>query len=150
MNKLSSSLREKVFINHSLKKNLNYKYIIVSRSRSSRRKLINEHDLLVKLKPYKFKLVYFEDYDYNSQINIARNCKIMIGYHGAGLTNLFFMKSSSRVVEIFNKNYKNEIYEVFSKALRLNYKSFICDKNYQNLDGICDVNEILNYIKKII
>ena len=73
----------------------------------------------------------------------------MIGYHGAGLTNLFFMKPKSLVVEIYNKNYQHEHFKLFSKALKINYKSFRCNKNYLNLDGECDIKEIKDYIKKI-
>jgi len=145
---LANTLRKKVFKNHSLKYESNYKYIIVSRSKAIRRNLLNEKELIEKLRPYNFKLVYFEECDYETQINIARNCKIMIGYHGAGLTNLFFMKSKSLVIEIFNENYQNELFKVFAKALNLNYKSFKCDKNYLNLDGVCDIKEITGYIKK--
>ena len=104
--KLVNTLRKKVFKNHLFKSDTSYKHIIVSRSRAIRRKLINEKELIKKLQPYNFKLIYFEECDYETQINIARNCKIMIGYHGAGLTNLFFMKSKSLVIEIFNENYK--------------------------------------------
>jgi capsular polysaccharide biosynthesis protein len=101
-----------------------------------------------KLQPYNFQKVYFEECDYETQINIARNCRIMIGYHGAGLTNLFFMKSNSLVLEIFNKNYQHKHFKFFSKALKINYKSFKCSKNHLNLDGVCDIKEITNYIKK--
>ena len=77
----------------------------------------NENELINVLKLYNFRLVNFEDYDYETQINIARNCKIMIGYHGAGLTNLFYMKQKALVIEIFNNNYKHEHFKFFSKAL---------------------------------
>ena len=146
--KLANDLRSKVCKNHLLKHDSNFKYIIASRSTAERRKLLNEHELISMLKVYNFRLVYFEDYDYDTQINIARNCKIMIGYHGAGLTNLFFMKSKSLVIEIYNHNYKNEIFKVFSKALKINYKSFKCIKNHSNLDGACDTKEITEYIRK--
>ena len=145
---LANTFRKKVFKNHLFKKNSDYKYIIVSRSNAIRRKLINEKELIDKLKLYNFKLVSFEECNFETQINIARNCKIMVGYHGAGLTNLFFMKPKSLVLEIFNKNYEHEHFEFFSKALKINYKSFKCNKNYLNLDGACNVNEISNYIKK--
>ena len=52
----------------------------------------------------------------------------MIGYHGAGLTNLFYMKQKALVIEIFNNNYKHEHFKFFSKALKINYKSFKCKK----------------------
>ena len=145
---LTNALKKKVCENHLFKYDSRYKHIIVSRSNSIRRKLVNEKELLKRLEPYNFKLVYFEKCDYETQINIARNCEIMIGYHGAGLTNLLFMKSKSLVLEILNKNYQHEIYKSFSKALKINYKSFKCSKNYLNLDGVCDINEITGYIKK--
>ena len=145
---LANILREKVYKNHLFKYDSKYKYIFVSRSRAVRRKLINEKELMRKLQPYNFQKVYFEECDYETQINIARNCRIMIGYHGAGLTNLFFMKSNSLVLEIFNKNYQHEHFKFFSKVLKINYKSFKCSKNYLNLDGVCDIKEITEYIKK--
>ena len=148
--KLVNTLRKKVFKNHLFKSDTSYKHIIVSRSRAIRRKLINEKELIKKLQPYNFKLIYFEECDYETQINIARNCKIMIGYHGAGLTNLFFMKSKSLVIEIFNENYKHEHIKFFSKALKINYKNFKCDKNYLNLDGVCNVKKITDYVKRKI
>lgn len=147
---LANTLRKKVFKNHLFKYNSDYKYIIVSRSKAIRRNLLNEKELIKKLEPYNFKLVYFEECDYETQINIARNCKIMIGYHGAGLTNLFYMKQKALVIEIFNNNYKHEHFKFFSKALKINYKSFKCKKNYLNLDGECDIKEITGYIKKLI
>ena len=36
------------------------------------------------------------------------------------------------------------------KILKLNYKKFVCSKNFKNLDGICNINEILKYVKKIL
>ncbi len=148
--KLANHLRRRVCKNHFLKHDSKFKYIIASRSGAKRRKLLNENELINVLKLYNFRLVNFEDYDYETQINIARNCKIMIGYHGAGLTNLFFMKSKSLVIEIYNHNYKNEIFKVFSKALNVDYKSFKCKKNHSNLDGECNIKEIKEYIKKKI
>ena len=148
--KLANTLRKKVFKNHLFKSDSSYKHIIVSRSRAIRRKLINEKELIKKLQPYNFKLIYFEECDYETQINITRNCKIMIGYHGAGLCNLFFMKSKSLVIEIFNENYKHEHFKFFSKALKINYKNFKCDKNYLNLDGVCNVKKITDYVKRKI
>jgi len=148
--KLITQFRNDVFKNHKFKKNEKFKYIIISRSKATRRRLLNETELFQKLRPYNFKLIYFEDCDFHEQINIARNCKIMLGYHGAGLTNLFFMQPKSSIVEIYNKNYDHKHFKFFSQCLNLNYKNFLCKENYNNLDGECDSEKILKYIKKII
>lgn len=145
--KLSNIFRKKIYKNHRKTNNDEYKFILVSRDKALKRKLLNEKELFTKLKKYKFKLVFFENLSFENQINIARNCKIMIGYHGAGLSNLFFMRPKTLLIEIFNENYNQESLKLFSKSLNINYKSFKCKDNYSNLNGVCDVEEILNYIK---
>ena len=145
--KLSNSFRKKIYKNHKKISNKEYEYILVSRDRALKRKLLNENELYTKLKKYKFKLVFFENLSFENQINIARNCKIMIGYHGAGLSNLFFMRPKTLLIEIFNENYNQESLKLFSKSLNIHYKSFRCKENFLNLNGVCNVEEILNYIK---
>ena len=145
---LLNNLKKKVYKNHFFRHDKTYKYIIVSRSNAKQRKLINEKELLKRLEPYGFKLVHFEKYNHETQINIARNCKIMIGYHGAGLTNSIYMSQKSLVIEIFNKNYEHECFKLFSTATKINCKRFKCVKSYSNLDGVCDVNKIVSYVNK--
>lgn len=54
------------------------------------------------------------------------------------------------LIEIVNKYYNHPLYENCSKILNINYKKFICSTNYKNLDGICSISEIEEYLKKII
>ena len=127
-----------------------YKYILVSRKNSVVRKLLNENQLFKKLKNIGFKLVEFEKYSFDDQFSIASNCKIMLGYHGAGLTNLLFMKPGSKLIEIMNKFYDHPHMEIFSNSQDLEYKKFFCTNSLENKDGICDINEIYNYISKYV
>ena len=57
------------------------------------------------------------------------------------------MRPKTLLIEIFNENYNQESLKLFSKSLNINYKGFKCKDNYSNLNGLCDVEEILNYIK---
>ena len=108
---------------------------------------MNEKELFNKLKKIGFKLVYFENLSFEDQISIASNCKIMVGYHGAGLTNLLFMRPRTKVFEIINKFYDHPHMEIFSKCQNIIYNKFYCLENFKNKNGICDVNLIYNYIK---
>ena len=74
----------------------------------------------------------------------------MIGYHGAGLSNSFFMDKNNYLIEIVNKYYNHPFYKLYTSMLKLNYKKFLCSKNFKNFDGECDINKINKYIKKII
>lgn len=139
--------RNDVSRNNLYVKNNSHKNIIVSRSTASGRMLINENKLYQKLKKYNFVLVDFSKYSFKKQFEIAKNCKIMIGYHGAGLSNTVFMNKNSTLIEIYNKYYNHKAFECLSEILQINYKSFKCVKNYKNLDGICDVDQIESYVK---
>ena len=144
--KLINNFVKKAHNSTSKKKYDDFKYIIISRSNAIRRRLINEDILYEKLKKYGFKKVFFEKLSFKQQIEISKSCKIMLGYHGAGLTNLFFMKPGSQCVEIINENYTHEHIKYFAKSVNVKYKKFVCKKNYKNLDGSCDVDEIENYL----
>ena len=153
---------ENRFINRQFKKNLSLirdqvqklnnkkkkiEYIFISRSRCKNRRLLNENILFNELSKLDFKLYYFEDLSIDRQIELAKNCKIMIGYHGAGISNCVYMNKNTLLIEVHNKFYPHPHFKLFCKTLQINYKSFICKTNYQNLDGICDVSQIVNFIK---
>jgi hypothetical protein len=134
--------------NKNLAKN---QFILISRENAKKRKLLNEQELYQRIKFLGFKRISFESLSLQKQINISRNAKIIIGYHGAGLANIFFMDSKKKyLIEIVNKYYNHPLYEHCSKILNISYKKFICSTNHKNLDGLCSVNEIEEYLKKII
>ena len=138
---------KKFFKLQNIKKNNKYKYILISRSGA--RKLLNEDMLFKALEPLGFKKISFEKYSITKQVEISKNAKIMIGYHGAGMANSFFMNKKNYLIEILNKHYNHPVFMQSAKIYKLKYKKFICKKNFLNLDGICDVGSILKYIKKI-
>ena len=146
-----NELREEVIKKSAIIKNKKLsKYILVSRASSLRRKLLNEKKLFNQIKKYGFIKVYFEKLSYEKQVELSKNCKIMIGYHGAGLTNSIFMRKNTHLIEIYNKYYKHEHFKLFSMCQNIKYKNFQCDYNNKNLDGVCNISIIKNYIASII
>jgi hypothetical protein len=128
-----------------LKKNNDYIYI--SRN-NSYRNLLNENDLFDELKTFGFKKFFFEKMSYQQQINLCSEAKIIISYHGSGLTNLIFAKKNCLVIEIFNKFLQNPIYNTLCDTKKIKYKKFLCIKSFKNFDGICNVDEIINFLKE--
>lgn len=145
---LLNSLRREVYSKIDVKRKLP-KFILVSRKKALSRRLINENELYLNLKNFGFKLLEFENYSIDEQIQFSINCSIMVGYHGAGLTNLIFMKKNSLVIEIRNKFYAHPHMEMFAKAQNVKFKIFYCEKNLSNLDGYCNIKQIVNYINKL-
>lgn len=134
------------------KKNFrSYDYVLASRKKAVKRHLLNEDSLYTNLKEFKFKRVFFEDLSYDDQINLSLNIKILIGYHGTAFSNGgLFMNKNAHILEIMHEKYPQDHAKLFSDIQGSNIKRFYCTKNYKNLDGECKIDEIVNYIKKII
>ena len=103
-------------------KELSFDKVYIKRKKSSIRKVANEEDVLKVVSQYGFKDIFFEDYSFEEQIQIASKAKIMISIHGAGLTNMLFMKPGSKVLEFRKKNETNFLhYYNLASTLNLNY-----------------------------
>jgi capsular polysaccharide biosynthesis protein len=129
--------------------------IYISRNRSNRRKITNEKDLINVLKKYKFKIIYSEKISFEKQIKIFSNTKYILGLHGAGLSNLIWMKKKSYLIEI-----KPEIdlylncYFNLASLLNLNYHYLICKKknmfvSSKNSNYEVDLSELKKRLDKI-
>lgn len=142
------------FLNKSISKlksiSVKKEYLFISRKNSKQRQLLNEDSLFYELSKLGFKKIFFERISVENQIQLSKNCKIMVGYHGAGLSNCAYMNKNSLLIEICNKFYPHPHFELFCKTLNIGHKRFFCKDNYKNLNGLCNVTEIINYIKKII
>jgi len=121
--------------------------IYISRGKAKKRKIVNEEACISVLKEYGFKTVYFEDLSFDQQVKIALNAKYMVSNHGAGLTNMLFMKSGSRILELRQKeDSHNNCYFALASALDLKYFYQTCksknpgeDANTANLIVDCQI-----------
>ena len=140
---------KKIFLKKKLKKN-NYKKIFIDRSDSTQNhcKLINNYEVKNFLRKNGFKILQLSKFKLIDQISIFRNCREIISPHGAGLANLTFCKSHTKVTEIIPKSIKNIEYRRISKINNLKHK-FIRLKNIKkNSSGDMYLN--LKYLKKLL
>ena len=140
---------KKFFLKRNLKK-LNYKKIFIDRSDSTQKhcKLINNHEIKSFLKKNGFKILQLSKLKLIDQISIFRNCKEIIAPHGAGLANLVFCKSKTKVTEIIPHNIKNQEYRRISKINRLKHKFVYLKKINDNDNG--DIYLDLKELSKLI
>lgn len=98
------------------------KKLYISREKAGFRKVLNEKELIVILKNYGFENVYAEDLSLSEQNDLFSSCGILLGIHGAGLTNCIFMEQGSKVVELRRKETaKNTGYWHLADSLNHNY-----------------------------
>ena len=108
--------------------------VYLSRNNSVYRNLINEGDLIEKLKSKNFMIVDTKNMSIFEQIKIFSGADVIIGPTSSALTNLVFSKKGTRVIEIIPK-YKYDYekisfkirYSKICKYLRLNYMSIEAD-----------------------
>lgn len=121
-----------IFLKKKVKKSF-YKKIFIDRSDSTQKhcKLINNNEVIIFLKKKGFKILQLNKIKFFNQISIFKNCKEIIAPHGAGLANLTFCKSGTKVSEIIPKNIKNNVYKRISNINNLKHK-FVYLKNIKN------------------
>ena len=86
------------------------------------------------------------------QINIFSEAKIVIGLHGAGLSNLLFCQPKTKVIEIKLSHIGN-MYKNLGNQLNLNYINFIGkgeETNHKFLNQLGNVFVDLNELEKCI
>ena len=118
------------------------KNIFIDRSLSNFKhsQIINLEETQNLLKEKNFDMVKLENLSFDEQIYVFSNAKIVIGAHGAGLTNLCFSKEKTKVIEIRSSEpgygFQNKVYERISKINNLDYSLFSTPYLYKkNLRG---------------
>lgn len=120
--------------------------IYISRDRASRRKIVNEEVIKPILDEFKFITVYMEDYSFVEQIELMKNCEILIGNHGAGLVNMLFLPLHACVLELRrDHDAQQNCFFSLSSALELQYHYLFCQGSRFQSDAHVDnitVNEL--------
>lgn len=126
-------------------------------SRSGRRKIVNEQDVIEILKAYGFDIIQDVPRSVAEQKEIYKEAKIIIGPHGASFTNILWCKGGTVLVELFSGSYCPPYFRYLANILDLNYYAILeskakkSDHKYLNEDIFVDLKtfkEALAYIIK--
>ncbi len=83
--------------------------IYVSRKKARGRYILNEGQVANALQQLGAEVFCFEDLSFHEQVDLMSRARILISIHGAALTNMMFMKSGAKIVELLPK--KNGIFD---------------------------------------
>ena len=106
--------------------------IYIRREDASYRKILNESDLIDKLKKKGFEIINPQHFEILVQMKIFSNAKVIISPHGSNLTNIIFSQKGTRVIEIgpsFNNSYEINISNKYKQL------SAICDLDYSKISS---------------
>lgn len=100
--------------------------------RNTRRKVINEDEIMGLLRNYGFKSVELESIPLNKQIRLFNSAEVIVAPHGAGLANLVFCKPHTKVIELFTPSFMEPHYWLISRLLNLNYRMIVGNQENPN------------------
>ncbi|SKB16032.1 conserved hypothetical protein [Planktothrix sp. PCC 11201] len=95
--------------------------------RRSKRVLENETEIRQLLQEFDFEVIEDIPRTVEEQIAIFQQAAVIVGVHGAGLTNLLWCDPGTKVIELFYSGYTKAGFYYFCKVLGLDYSCIFDD-----------------------
>jgi capsular polysaccharide biosynthesis protein len=97
------------------------KRFFISRRKDRARKIANERDFSKVLNEHGLASVELESLTFGEQARLFDQAEVVVGMHGAGLTNLLFCRPGTKVLELVNPNWPLWMYWNLAASRRLDY-----------------------------
>jgi len=127
--------------------------VYISRKKSAKRKIVNEAEAEYVLREFGYTIYCFEDFSWKQQVAIMRNAKSLISNHGAGLTNMMFMRPLGSVLEFRRKgDTNNNCYFSMASVFDLEYYYQECTSDTDNTFSAnltVDLIELRNNLRRM-
>ena len=103
--------------------------VYISRAGAGRRRIANEGEVMDSLRALGFESAHIDPANPAEQIRMARSADILVGLHGAELTNIMFMRPGTRVLELRHGNDAQffDCYSALAKTRGVKYQALICE-----------------------
>lgn len=115
--------------------------IYVSRLRSSRSPK-KEKSFEKKIEEAGAKVIRTEDLDFRDQVSIFSKAKVVIGPHGAGLSNSVFM-SNGKLIEIVDGEKNNDCFRILAEKSGCEHHRIFAPQGYNN-DVVEQIYKVAN------
>lgn len=115
--------------------------VFISRQKARIRKIINMDECESILTEFDFKVIVMEEHSFSDQMDIVSSADVIMGMHGAGLTNMIACKESCSVIEIRGSQDKtNNCFFSLAAALDLDYYYVLAHENPTENDLVGNVD----------
>ena len=91
------------------------------------RRIVNEEALVEMLLSLDFEIIASEDYSLLEQAQLFHDADVVVGAHGAGLTNILFCRENTKVIELLHHEFDQGVtsYAALSELFDLQYKMYV-------------------------
>ncbi|KZL18779.1 hypothetical protein PsAD2_02295 [Pseudovibrio axinellae] len=103
--------------------------LYVARKDAKTRRILNEKSLIEQLEARGFQTIIPGQLSHEEQVDVFNNAKVTVGTHGAGLTNVLFCQSGSKLIEIFPADYIQSAYAWLAHVRGLKYAPVIGERS---------------------
>ncbi|HTR30741.1 MAG TPA: glycosyltransferase family 61 protein [Puia sp.] len=134
--------------------------IYISREKASRKKIVNESSLIHLLTDLGFTILCNEDFTFLEQVAVYSQAEFVVSNHGAGLTNMLFMKEGSSVLELHKRvtnghDWHSYAFWYLADSLRFGYYHQICEPsdptaNYFQADINVDLDKLEQNVRSMM
>lgn len=145
-------IRQTILRIAKIRKHSNTKRIYISRKKRAyrnRRHITNESELIEAIKPYGFTSYTLENMSLQTQFTLFAQADIVIGAHGAGLSNLLFSDSAS-VIELHPQKKIAPHYFYVAKSSNSTHFSMQAENPYLHQNFAIDTPAIRALLPQII
>lgn len=101
------------------------KLLYVSRRDAPHRTMKHERELILILKKFGFEEIIPSKMTYSEQVEAFSSADVVVGIHGAGLTNIGFCPNTALVIEIFDHQYMNYVYYKLARLVSCRYECIL-------------------------
>lgn len=119
--------------------------LLISRANAPTRKLVNEAELVAALSHRGIRVETMESKSLWEQMRLMRNAKVVIGVHGAGLTNALYMQPNTHLIELTHAQYVARFRSFADIAMyrRIKYTMILTDQVGDNATIVDNVGNDL-------
>lgn len=124
--------------------------VYAARDSDGVRHVVNEQDMDALLESFGFEKIYFDRLSFLEQIQLMGETTLFMGIHGAAMTNMLFLSSQAKVIELLNKDCGELCYTRLASCLNLPYFFVPCTPTAPALGNqspmVSDVAEVASVI----
>jgi len=130
--------------------------LYISRGAARRRKVSNEADVMDVLGRFGFRVFHPESCPFEEQVRTAAGARYLVSNHGAGLTNMLFMRPGSHVLELRHEADRvSNCYFTMASALGLRYSYQTCsspnpEESAHTADVIVDIPRFERNLERLL
>jgi capsular polysaccharide biosynthesis protein len=142
-------LRQRCFEHYRLSDAPGQRRIYISRADAPGRRVTNEPEVIEMLERRGFEVLELAALPLAEQVRAFAEAKLIVGPHGAGLTNIVFAASNATVVDLHPRDEINHALWVEASALGLKYALLTCAKMNDLRDLRVSVTDLATLLDRL-